>query len=344
MTERFSIIVASESGETRAFILSRKKLLLSSAFSLLAVTVLSFGSLFTVGFSLDNTYLVHRMAVISKDMQETKKINAGFEARLAELIREHKDEMTQMKARNEQLVTNMQMKSSHLIADLKMQNQQQEAAFQEEKEHLMSTAVSELRERSEMIASIMKHIGVKLKRFKHQDALQNSGGPFIAIEEDNHYDKLLYKADQYLSTLRSLPLGEPIRGEINSSYGPRIDPITHTAAFHPGLDIAGYIGEKVRATANGTVVLAEVDGGYGRYVLIDHGNGYSTGYGHLSRFKVEKGDHVTRGQVIGYVGVTGRSTGPHLHYEIHVHNKTIDPYNFYRFADISRLIVTKKRK
>ncbi len=343
MTERFNIIIASENGEMRTFVVSGRKLLYTTALSILTLTVLSFSSLFTAGFSLQNTYLVHRMAVIKKEMRKTNKINAEFETRLAKLTRDHEDEVAQLKAKNEQLVTNLQLKSSHLIADLKMQNLQQEAAFKEEKEQLMSNAVSELRERSELIANVMSHIGVKLKKFKRSDPSSNSGGPFIAIE-DNRYNQLLYKADQYLKTLRTLPLGQPLRGEINSPYGARIDPITHTAAFHPGLDIAGYIGEKVRATADGTVVMAETNGGYGKYIQIDHGNGYSTGYGHLSRFRVDKGEHVSRGQVIGYVGNTGRSTGPHLHYEITVHNKTIDPYKFLKIADISRKFVAKKEK
>jgi murein DD-endopeptidase MepM/ murein hydrolase activator NlpD len=342
MTERFNIIIASENGGIRTFIISGKKLFFTFILSILVITVLSFSSLFTVGFSLRNTYLMHRMALLKKDKQETDRINTGFEARLANMIQDHKDEVAQLKARNEQLVTNLQLKSSHLIADLKMQNLQQEAAFKEEKEHLMSTAVSELRERSELIANVMNHIGVKLKKFKRSDVSPNSGGPFIAIE-DNRYNQLLYKADQYLKTLKTLPLGQPIHGDINSPYGPRIDPITHTAAFHPGIDIAGYVGEKVRATAEGTVVTAERNGGYGKYILIDHGNGYSTGYGHLSRFRVDKGEHVSRGQIIGYVGNTGRSTGAHLHYEISIHNKTIDPYKFFNFVDISRSIVTKKR-
>ncbi len=342
MTERLNVIIASENGEIRKFIILPRKLLFTIVLSIFAVTVLCFSSLFTVGFSLQNTYLTHRIALLKKAKDKTDKINADFETRLATLIKDHNDEVAQLKARNEQLVTNLQLKSSHLIADLKMQNIQQEAAFKEEKEQLMSTAVSELRERSELIANVMSHIGVKLKKFKHSDSPPSSGGPFIAIE-DTRYNQLLYKADQYLKTLKTLPLGQPIHGEINSPYGPRIDPLTHTAAFHPGIDIAGYIGEKVRATADGTVVEAERNGGYGNYIQIDHGNGYSTGYGHLSRFRVDKGEHVSRGQIIGYVGNTGRSTGPHLHYEISVHNKTIDPYNFYNFVHISHSIVAKKR-
>jgi murein DD-endopeptidase MepM/ murein hydrolase activator NlpD len=343
MTERFNIIIASENGVLHTFLVSRKKLLFTTVFSALTIAGLAFGSLFTLGFSTHNIYLTHKMAIISKDTEKTNEINADFEARLARIVEENKIEVAQLKAKNDQLVTTLQLKSSHLIADLKMQNLKQEAAFKEEKKQLISTAVSELKERSELIANVMNNIGVKLKKLKHTDTVKNSGGPFIAIE-DNRFDQLIYEADQYLETIRSLPLGKPAVGVINSSYGPRMDPITHTAAFHSGIDILGNTGDEVRATAEGKVISAGENGGYGNYILIDHGNAYSTGYGHLLKYRVKEGDHVNRGQVIGLIGDTGRSTGPHLHYEISVNSKTIDPSKFLKVADISRTFVTKREK
>jgi murein DD-endopeptidase MepM/ murein hydrolase activator NlpD len=343
MMERFNIIIASENGDLYTFLVSRKNLLLTTILSTLALTVLAFSSLFTLGFSVRNASLTHAMAAMKKDMEETKRINTAFEARLARIVENNATEVAQLKARNEQLVTNLQLKSSHLIADLKMQNQKQEAAFREEKEHLMSVAVSELQERSELIANVMSRIGVKLKKLRHADTAKHSGGPFIAIE-DTRFNQLLNKADQYLETIRMLPLGTPASGDISSPYGPRIDPIVHTAAFHSGLDIEGNIGDEVRATADGKVISAEKNGGYGNFILIDHGNGYTSGYGHLLKFGVKEGDHVARGQVIGFIGNTGRSTGSHLHYEISVDGKTIDPYNFLKVADISRTFVTRQEK
>jgi murein DD-endopeptidase MepM/ murein hydrolase activator NlpD len=343
MTERFNIIIASENGNIHTFLVSRKKLLLTAVLSTLALTALAFSSLFTVGFSIHNTSLILKMAVMKKDMAETNRINADFEARLGRIVESNTTEVAKLKAKNEQLVTNLQLKSSHLIADLKMQNLKQEAAFKEEKEKLVSTAVSELQERSELIANVMNRIGVKLKKLRHAETVKHSGGPFIAIE-DTRFNQLLNKADQYLETIRMLPLGTPASGDISSPYGPRIDPIVHTAAFHSGLDIEGDIGDEVRATADGKVISAEKNGGYGNFILIDHGNGYTSGYGHLLKFRVKEGDRVTRGQVIGFIGNTGRSTGSHLHYEISVDGKTIDPYNFLKIADISRTFLTRQDK
>ena len=341
MTERFNVIIASENGDIHTFLVSRRKFLLTTIFSTLVIAVLAFSSLFTVGYSAHNTFLVHEMAVMKKDMEATNRINAGFEERLAKIQEDNAAEVAQLKAKNEQLVANLQLKSSHLIADLKMQNLKQEAAFREEKKNLVSEAVSELQERSELIANVMSNIGVKLKKLRHANTTKHSGGPFIAIE-DNRFNQLLFKADQYLETIRTLPLGKPAPGAINSPYGPRMDPITHTAAFHPGIDIEGNIGDEVRATADGKVVFADESSGYGKLIQIDHGNQYTTGYGHLSRYRVKKGDHVSRGQIIGYMGNTGRSTGCHLHYEISVEGKTIDPYKFLKVADITRSFVTKQ--
>ena len=342
MKERVNILIAGENGGVHTFVFSRKKLLLTAVFSTLAITLAAFFGLFSVSLSLHDTYLVHRMATIQKEMEETRKINAGFEARLARIAEENTYEVALLKTKNEQLLTNLQLKSSHMIADLKMQNQKQEAAFKEEKQKILSAVVSELQERTDMIANVMSHIGVKLKKPKQTDMTKNSGGPFIALE-DSHFNRLISTADHYLATLRSLPLGKPVSGEMGSPYGPRMDPITHTAAFHSGIDIHGNIGDAVHTTAEGEVTFAgENSGGYGRFVEIDHDNQYSTGYGHLLRYVVKEGDHVTRGQIIGYIGNTGRSTGPHLHYEISVDGKTIDPNKYLNIADISRYFVARK--
>jgi murein DD-endopeptidase MepM/ murein hydrolase activator NlpD len=117
----------------------------------------------------------------------------------------------------------------------------------------------------------------------------------------------------------------PVIGWLSSGYGRRQDPFDGGSDFHPGLDISANHGRAVMATADGTVVNATREGAYGNLVVIDHGFGITTRYGHLSRFAVTSGQSVRRGDVIGYVGSTGRSTSPHLHYEILVNGKLTDP-------------------
>jgi murein DD-endopeptidase MepM/ murein hydrolase activator NlpD len=117
----------------------------------------------------------------------------------------------------------------------------------------------------------------------------------------------------------------PVTGWLTSRYGNRRDPFTGGADFHPGLDISADYGQPVRATADGTVAMAERSEGYGNLVEIDHGYGIVTRYGHLSRFKAAAGQQVHRGDVIGFVGSTGRSTSPHLHYEILLNGKLTNP-------------------
>ena len=117
----------------------------------------------------------------------------------------------------------------------------------------------------------------------------------------------------------------PVTGTITSPFGWRSNPFGGAPDFHPGLDIAAPTGTTVTAAASGTVIMAQWYGGYGNYISIDHGGGYSTGYGHLSAIYVANGQTVSRGQAIGAVGSTGASTGPHLHFEVRINGKAVDP-------------------
>lgn len=118
-----------------------------------------------------------------------------------------------------------------------------------------------------------------------------------------------------------------------SNFGVRSDPFTGTARMHAGVDIPGPVGTPVYATADGTVDRAERAGGYGNLVELDHGKGIQTRYGHLSRILVAPGAHVTRGQLIALMGSTGRSTGPHLHYEVRMDGKAVNPAPFLTTGD-----------
>jgi murein DD-endopeptidase MepM/ murein hydrolase activator NlpD len=125
----------------------------------------------------------------------------------------------------------------------------------------------------------------------------------------------------------------PVIGPITSSFGQRVDPVLHNGEgeFHTGLDISAPAGTAVRATADGTVKLAAEQNGYGREVILDHGNNLETCYAHLSGFAVMAGETVVRGQVIGYVGTSGRTVGgANLHYEVRIHNTPVNPHKYLR--------------
>jgi murein DD-endopeptidase MepM/ murein hydrolase activator NlpD len=107
--------------------------------------------------------------------------------------------------------------------------------------------------------------------------------------------------------------------------GPRIDPVNGGPDYHPGLDIAGEKGQPVYATAAGVVTQAGLVGGYGNLIILDHGFGLETRYGHLSQFLVHIGQHVKRGEMIGRIGTTGKTTGPHLHYEVMANGRLLNP-------------------
>ncbi|MDE2293783.1 MAG: M23 family metallopeptidase [Elusimicrobia bacterium] len=135
------------------------------------------------------------------------------------------------------------------------------------------------------------------------------------------------------SLARAVPSIWPTTGHITSPFGYRLAPFNdemdgHGTEFHPGVDIANKPDTPVVATADGVVRFVGWDGGYGLMVLIDHGFGYSTVYGHTSKAVVEVGQHVVRGEPIAYLGTTGRSTGPHLHYEVWVGGKPVDPLHY----------------
>ncbi len=124
----------------------------------------------------------------------------------------------------------------------------------------------------------------------------------------------------------------PVDGRVTASFGERIDPFNGEGAFHMGVDIGSSYGHPVIAPADGVVIGAEFMGGYGKAIILDHGHGISTRYGHLSGFAVTAGQQVHRGDTIGYVGSSGRSTGPHLHYEVRINDTPVNPYKYLRLT------------
>ena len=169
------------------------------------------------------------------------------------------------------------------------------------------------------------------------------GGPFVPLKpakaSASAFERQLYRVNvaraqinQYLQTLVAVPLRKPVIGEVDMSspFGMRMDPFNGRPAIHTGIDLRGEVGEPVHATAAGRVSLAGREGGYGNMVEIDHGNGLATRYGHLSEIDVKVGQMVRIGETIGHIGSTGRSTGPHLHYETRVNGEAVDPQKFLR--------------
>ena len=124
----------------------------------------------------------------------------------------------------------------------------------------------------------------------------------------------------------------PVEGQVTGSFGERIDPFNGEGAFHSGVDIGSNYGAKIIAPADGVVTFTDSMGGYGKAIMISHGNGISTRYGHLSGFAVTAGQHVHRGDLIGFVGASGRSTGPHLHYEVRINDTPVNPYKYLRIT------------
>jgi murein DD-endopeptidase MepM/ murein hydrolase activator NlpD len=212
------------------------------------------------------------------------------------------------------------------------------AVLQEERAVLLETAVADLDKKSRIIESILSSVGVDIKV---EVSNKNSGGLFTGSVGDTG-DELILRTDQYLETIQDVPLGAPVPGVLTSRFGWRNDPINGKRAYHRGVDIRGKKGSDVKATANGIVKTENYDRGNGRYILVDHGNGFVTKYAHMKKSLVEKGDTIARGQVIGLVGSTGRSTGPHVHYEIHYDDKIVNPTRFVRIAKY--LNRSKKKK
>lgn len=170
---------------------------------------------------------------------------------------------------------------------------------------------------------LMKDLRAKLDKLKSQLVLQSKS-----------YDEVAKLAMSKESMLASIPAIQPVSNvdltRIASGFGMRIDPIYRTPRMHTGLDFTAPIGTEIFCTGKGKVVAVEFNGGgYGNHVIIDHGYGYQSHYAHMSRFNCKVGQEVNRGDLIGFVGNTGKSTGPHLHYEIIYNGEKIDPVHFF---------------
>lgn len=158
---------------------------------------------------------------------------------------------------------------------------------------------------------------------KIQDGLQQTNQE--ASRQEASFKQISFFLDKQRSILAATPSIWPVKGWVTSGFGKRVNPLTGKPGMHMGVDIANEVNTPIRATADGLVTYAGWESGYGRVVVIEHGYGFSTRYGHCNRLNVGVGDEVTRGEVIGYMGTTGMSTGSHCHYEVRIHGIPVNP-------------------
>jgi murein DD-endopeptidase MepM/ murein hydrolase activator NlpD len=189
--------------------------------------------------------------------------------------------------------------------------------------------------RYQVTAAELKRLGITPARVGTSEAM---GGPFESAGSSTF--KTLFdswkKLDQLQDGVIAIPSDKPVKTDVSftSGFGVRSDPFHAGAAMHPGIDLAGSYGTPIYATADGTVLRSGWNnGGYGNMVEIDHGRGISTRYGHMSAVLVSAGEHVTRGEQIGRMGSTGRSTGNHLHYEVRIDGRPVNPIPFMKSTD-----------
>ena len=304
MKNEIHIVLTGERCKTKSFIMSKHKIKVGICASVAIVSILITLSFTGLKHTRENLALQSKMDSMQNELLSAKDWNNEFMDRIT---RQTKEKEAKLKKSLDTLMHN-----------------------NSEKEKLLTSALSELKDRSKIIESILNTVGIKAKV---KESTKNSGGPYIPLS-DGSYSDLTYKVDHYLDTIKTIPLGAPVFGTITSEYGRRPDPINNKPAFHAGIDIRKKTGAEIKVTADGVVREKGYTRGHGNFLLIDHQNGFKTRYFHMQKSLVKKGAKVERGQLIGLVGSTGRSTGPHLHYEIIYNGKSLNPIKFIRIAKL----------
>ncbi|MCW5199323.1 peptidoglycan DD-metalloendopeptidase family protein [Desulfobulbus sp. F1] len=358
--ERLHLVVTGETGKALSFVIERDRAAVLLAVLLFLLTALTVGTWLGTRFFQEKRVLA--VKAVSQE-RELKSFHSDFEGQLQQelairernwqeqaaayqtqinaLQQEKKAAAQHFSAEQERLICRYEeelatistagsAKTAHLLAELEQ--------AQQDKQELIEKTAGRLDERSRMIETMMSQIGVDVKVSKKPNS--NSGGPFVAVTFDERFsERLLTRSDRYIKAIQQMPLGLPARGRITSGFGRRSDPFNGQLAFHAGIDFKGGIGDNVTATAEGVVKEAGWDqGGFGNYVVVRHGNGYETLFAHLSKTLVNTGDAVSRGDAVGLLGNSGRSTGPHLHYEVHYKGKAVDPEKYLSVADLSFIV------
>ena len=241
--------------------------------------------------------LLTRLEIVSAIMEDNQKVVDEYTA-AKEDIEQKRDDLQDTQDEQKNYQENLNYKVDDLAA-----SEAQQAALQESLEAYKAESEAEY----DRIESEMQDVSNQIAELSRQAAANGS----VPMGDGT----LIWPTPSCTTT--------------NSAYGYRVHPIYGTVKFHAGEDIPAGYGAEILAAASGTVVTAGWVSGYGNYTVIDHGGGLMTAYGHQSSFAVSVGDVVTQGQVIGYVGSTGNSTGPHLHFEVYVNGATVDPKSYF---------------
>lgn len=237
---------------------------------------------------------------------------------------------------------NEEMREDYAVLNQQLQQLQQQMAELENRDNNVYRAIFEAKPvpDSARLKAIEKTKEIKLVQSMSEDALVKSiTGQVNTLTmrityQQKSYDDIAEMVKNKEQLLAAIPAIQPVSNKtltrIASGFGYRIDPVYKVTKLHAGLDFAAPIGTPIYATANGTIKQADFnEGGYGNHVVINHGYGYETLYGHMVRIKARVGQKIKRGEVIGWVGSTGKSTGPHCHYEVHKNGTPVDPVYFF---------------
>ena len=283
------------------------------------------------------TYFAFRDDVFSRLIGEQTDLQSGYEGRIAELRVQIDRVMSQKFLEQDQV----ERKVNAL-----RQRQERISSLLDKVEQKQATTLTDLEERVDTRArqmhSVLAELGINTGHTAAEEATGGSFFPSLPSQSaTSAFETQLYRINlgralinSYRHTLVAVPVRKPLTGEIlvTSPFGMRKHPLLGRLAIHTGIDLRGGLGVPVRATATGKVTgkvtIAGRQGGYGNMVEISHGNGLATRFGHLSEISVKIGQIVRIGEMVGRIGSTGRSTGPHLHYETRINGEAVDPQKF----------------
>jgi murein DD-endopeptidase MepM/ murein hydrolase activator NlpD len=304
---KLHITITGDAGTRRSITLHKNTLRIGAFCLTVCALALVYAAIQGSHYVLQNKQLQQQATQLADELQD-------YTQRLNRQLTNARIELARIQREKEELTTRYEQYVSELKKDQAAQ---------------LKNSISRLDERAKVIETVIDKLGVKVEADP-----EHSGGPYIALD-DKFCDKLICNTDRYLTVLQKMPLGLPINTRISSPFGRRIDPINKHRSFHAGIDFKGNTGDEVQATGNGVVKKSEYNPSLGNYIVISHGNGYETTFAHLSKRKVKKDETVERGDVIGLVGNTGRSTGSHLHYEVRLYGNPVNPMKYMQVAGMS---------